>query len=43
MRIKKILEKARKITINWGISNAITYDISETKAILFSKARNKNC
>ena len=39
--IKRSLEKARKITLDWGKHNAVTYDIAKTKAILFSKARNQ--
>ena len=39
IEIKKILEKAGKITLNWGMRNAVIYDISKTKAMLFSKAR----
>lgn len=38
LEIKKLLEKARKITLDWGTRNAVTYDISKTEAILFSKA-----
>ena len=39
--IKKSLEKAGKITLDWGTRNVVTYDISKTEAILFSKARNQ--
>ena len=41
IEIKKILEKAGKITLNWGTHNAVTYDISKTKAMLFSKTRKQ--
>ena len=41
MEIKKIQEKAGKITIDWRAYNAITYNISKTKAMLFSKARKQ--
>lgn len=41
LEIKKSLEKAGKITLDWGTRNAVTYDISKTEAILFSKARNQ--
>lgn len=39
IKIKKLLEKARKIILDWGIYNAINYNISKTKAILFFKTR----
>ncbi len=39
IEIKKILEEARKITLDWGKHNAVTYNIIKTKAMLFSKAR----
>lgn len=39
--ITKTLEKEGKIALHWGESNAVTYDISKTEAILFSKARNR--
>ena len=38
LKIEKLLEKIRKITFDWGIRNAIIYDISKIKAILFFKA-----
>ena len=41
IEIKKILEKAEKITLNWRTHNAVIYDISKTKAMLFSKAKKK--
>ena len=41
MEIKKVLEKAGKITLEWGTRNAVTYDISKTEAMLFSKARKQ--
>ena len=41
VEIKKILEKAGKITLNWGSRNAVTYDIGKTEAMLFSKARKQ--
>lgn len=39
--ITKTLEEAGKIALHWGKTNAVTYDISKTEAILFSKARNQ--
>ena len=39
--ITKTLEEAGKIALDWGENNAVTYDISKTEAILFSKARNQ--
>lgn len=41
IEIKKILEKARKITINWGTRNTVIYNISKTKTMLFFKARKQ--
>ena len=41
MEIKKVLEKAGKITLEWGTRNAVTYNIRKTEAILFSKARKQ--
>lgn len=35
------LEKTSKTVIKWGLSNAISYDIAKTKAILFLPTRNK--
>ena len=40
--IKKVIilfEKAGKNTLEWGTNNKVTYDMSKTEAILFSKAR----
>lgn len=37
--IAKILEDAGKIALKWGSSNAISYDISKTEAILFLKSK----
>ena len=39
--IKKTLEKAGKFFLNWGMRNAVTYDIGKTEAMLFSKARKQ--
>lgn len=39
IKIKKILEKARKITLDLKICNAVTCDINKTKVILLSKVR----
>lgn len=39
VEIKKLLEKARKITLEWETRNAVTYNINKTEAMLFSKAR----
>ena len=41
LEIIKSLEKAGKITLDWGTHNAVTYDITKTEAILFFKARNQ--
>lgn len=38
LEIKIVLEKVEKITLDWLMSIAITYDISKMEAILFSKA-----
>ena len=38
--IKKTLEKVGKIALTWAASHAVTYEISKTEAVLFSKARN---
>ena len=43
IEIRKILEIAGKITLSWGTHNAVTYDISKTEAMLFSKLGNRNC
>lgn len=40
LEIKKVLEKARRIVLNWAAGHAVTYDISKIEAILFSKAQN---
>lgn len=39
MKLRKTLKKARKINLNWEITNSVMYDINKTEAILFSKAR----
>ena len=39
--IKKTLKEVRKIALDWGENNVVTYDIGKTEAILFSKARNQ--
>lgn len=41
IEIKEALEKAGQITLEWGTRNAVTYDISKTEAMLFSKARKQ--
>lgn len=41
LKIKKILEKAGKITLNCRMRNAVIYKINKTEAILFSKAQNQ--
>lgn len=38
LEIKKSLDKSDKITLDWEVHNAVTYDISKTKAILVSRA-----
>ncbi len=35
------MEKTGETVLRWGLSNAVTYDIAKTEAILFSKARGK--
>ena len=41
MEIKKVLEKAGKIILELQMCNAVTYDISKTEAMLFSKAKKQ--
>ncbi len=41
LQIKKILKKAGEITLNLGMRNAVTYNISKTEAILFFQAVNQ--
>ena len=36
--VEKLLEKAGKITLEWGANNSVTYDMNKTEAVLFSKA-----
>ncbi len=38
-KVARLLEKAGKIALKWGTNNSVTYDMSKTEAILFSKAR----
>ena len=40
-KIAKTVEKAGHIVLEWGANNAVTYDMSKTEAILFSKARRQ--
>ncbi len=40
-KIAKTLEKVGRIALEWGANNAVTYDISKTEAVLFSKARRQ--
>lgn len=35
------LEKIGDAVVEWGFSNAVTYDVAKTEALLFLKARNK--
>ena len=35
------LGKTGETVLRWGLSNAVTYDIAKTEAILFSRARDK--
>lgn len=37
--VVKILEDAGKIALEWGSSNAVSYDISKTEVTLFSKSK----
>lgn len=39
--ITKTLEEAEKMALRWGEYNVVTYNISKTEDILFSKARNQ--
>lgn len=39
--VANCLEKTGEAVLRWGLSNAVTYDIAKTEAILFSRARNK--
>lgn len=41
LEIKKKKENAGNITLDWGTSNAVTYDMSKTEAVIFSRARNQ--
>ena len=36
-KIAKTLEKVRRIALKWGANNAVIYNTSKTKAVLFSK------
>lgn len=38
-KIAKTLEKIGQIVLEWGANNIVTYKISKTKVILFSRAR----
>ncbi len=40
IEIKKSLEKAGKIILDWETDHTVIYDIGKTKAVFFSKARN---
>lgn len=35
------LKKIGKTVLRWGLSNAVTYYVAKTQAILFSKTRGK--
>lgn len=35
------MEKTGETVLSWGLSNAVTYDIAKTEAILFSQTRSK--
>ena len=37
----KTLGQVAKVVLEWGRSNAVTYDIAKTKAVLFSKAHRQ--
>lgn len=37
--LAKTLGQVAKVVLKWGQSNAVTYDIAKTKAVLFSKSR----
>lgn len=39
--IAKTLEKVRKIVLEWGEKNAVTYDTAKTELVLFSRARQR--
>ena len=34
------LEKTRKTVLNWGLDNAVLYDMAKTEAIFFTKAQS---
>lgn len=42
-KIGKILEKMGQIPLEWGADNAIIYNISKIKPVLFSKAYQQKC
>lgn len=39
--VATILKKMGETVIRWGFTNAVTYDIAKTEAILFSPTRSK--
>lgn len=41
IKIIKIIKKIGKITFKWKMHNAVTYNISKNKAILFFKVKNQ--
>ena len=41
IKIQKLLEKARKFTLDKEIRNAVIYDINRTKTMLFFKAKKQ--
>lgn len=40
-RVGRLFGKIGKITLKWEASNSVTYDMSKTEAILFSKVRHQ--
>lgn len=36
-----MFEKAERIVLKLGVDNAVTYDMSKTEAVIFSKARQQ--
>ena len=39
--LAKTLGQVAKVVLEWGKSNAVTYDIAKTEAVLFSKAHRQ--
>ena len=39
--MEKLLEKAGKITLEWGANNSVTYNMGKSEVVLFSKAHHQ--